>query len=148
MALSAFADKSKHPVDRELAKTLGSTFVLWNKLKMLIVAKFAPVSEEWGYSSQSIGWGLRLKQDKRAILYMTPCQGYFLASFALGEQAVQAAHASGLPPSILTAIDSATKYAEGRGVRLVVKTAKDVRNIETLAAIKMANRVYSESRKR
>ncbi len=139
MALSAFDNKSKHPVDKELAKTLGSTFLLWNKLKTRIVAKFAPVSEEWGYSSQSMGWGLRLKRDKRAILYMTPCQGYFLTSFALGEKAVQAAHASGLPTSILTAIDGATKYTEGRGVRLVVKTAKDMRNIEKLAAIKMAN---------
>jgi uncharacterized protein DUF3788 len=139
MAASALAGKSKHPVDRELAKTLGSTFRLWNKLKTIMAKKFAPVSEEWGYSSQSTGWSLQLKRNKRAILYLTPCQGYFLASFALGEKAVQAAHASGLPTSILTTIDKATKYVEGRGVRLMVKKAKDVRHIEQLAEIKMAN---------
>lgn len=139
MALSAFDDKSKQPREKELAKMLGRTFDLWIKLKTVIAAKFPPVSEEWGYSSQSTGWGLRLKRDKRAILYMTPCQGYFLASFALGEKAVQAAHGSDLPTAVLTTIDSATKYAEGRGIRLAVKTAKDVRNVEKLAAIKMAN---------
>ena len=69
---------------------------------------------------------------------MTPCEGYFLASFALGEKAVQAARGSKLPASILHVIDSAPKYAEGRGVRLKVTTARDVRSIEKLAIIKMS----------
>lgn len=69
---------------------------------------------------------------------MTPCKGYFLASFALGEKAVKAAHESDLPASILQVIDSAKKYAEGRGVRIEVKNARDVRAVEKLAIIKMA----------
>ena len=70
---------------------------------------------------------------------MTPCQGYFLASFALGEKAVRAAHQSGLPDSVLSVIDNARKYAEGRGVRLEVRSQGDLENIQKLAAIKMAN---------
>ncbi len=69
---------------------------------------------------------------------MTPCKGYFLASFALGEKAVKAAHESDLPASVLAVIDGAKKYAEGRGVRLEVRSAEDVRNIEKLAVVKMA----------
>jgi hypothetical protein len=70
---------------------------------------------------------------------MTPCAGHFLASFALGEKAVRAAHEAKLPSSLLKIIDSAKKYAEGRGVRLKVTSARDVRNIEKLAVIKMSN---------
>lgn len=70
---------------------------------------------------------------------MTPREGYFMASFALGEKAVKAAHESDLPISVLKVIDSAKKYAEGRGVRLEVRSAEDVRNVEKLAVIKMAN---------
>jgi hypothetical protein len=69
---------------------------------------------------------------------MVPCKGYFLASFALGEKAVKAAHESGLPAPILETIDASKKYAEGRGVRLEVRTAADLRGIEKLAMIKMA----------
>jgi hypothetical protein len=69
---------------------------------------------------------------------MTPCEGHFLASIALGEKAVQAAHNIGLPNSIMQAIDSARKYAEGRGIRLKVTSARDVRNIEKVAVIKMS----------
>jgi hypothetical protein len=44
-----------------------------------------------------------------------------------------------LPDSVLSIIDSARKYAEGRGVRLEVRSKRDLENIKELAAIKMAN---------
>ena len=139
MALSAFDDKSRPPRDDELAGMLGRSFVSWNELRRIIASTFAPLSEDWGFAGKSYGWGLRLRRPARTVLYMTPCKGYFLASFALGEKAVKAAHESDLPDSILDIIDSAKKYAEGRGVRLEVRTAKDVRNVEKLAIIKMKN---------
>ena len=139
--MSVFDDKSKPPRDDDLAATLGNTFVFWNELKRLIASRFAPLSIEWGFSSKKTGWGLRLKQEKRTILYMTPCEGYFMASFALGERAVKAAHESDLPVSVLEVIDNAKKYAEGRGVRLEVRSAEDVRNVGKLAIIKMANQL-------
>jgi hypothetical protein len=139
MALSAFDDKAKPPTESEIQATLGKTHALWNQLQEFITAKFAPVTVEWGYTSKSTGWGIRLRTDKRTILYMTPCEGYFLASFALGEKAVRAAQGSKLPLSILASIDSAKKYAEGRGVRLEIRTVRDLHSVETLAIVKMAN---------
>jgi hypothetical protein len=139
MALSAFHDKSKLPRDDDLAAMLGSTFAFWNELKNLIALRFASLSIEWVFTSEKRGWGLRLKREKRAVLYMTPCKGYFLVSFALGEKAVKAAHESDLPISVLKTIDDAKKYAEGRGVRLEVRSAEDIRNVEKLAVIKMSN---------
>jgi len=139
MALSAFDDKSKQPQEKDLAATLGSTYVFWNELKKVIAVKFAPLSIEWGFTSKKTGWGLRLRREKRTILYMTPCKGYFLVSLALGEKAVKAAHESDLPVSILKIIDNAKRHVEGRGVRLEVRSAEDVRSVEKLAAIKMAN---------
>jgi hypothetical protein len=139
MILSVFFDKSRPPRDDDLAATLGSTFVFWNELKRLIASRFAPLSVEWGLSSKKTGWGLRLKQKKRTILYMTPCKGYFMASFALGEKATETAHKSDLSASILKVIDNSKRYAESRGVRLEVRSTEDVRNVEKLAVIKMAN---------
>lgn len=139
MALSVFDDKSRLPCDDDLAAKLGNTFALWNRLKRLIASRFTPLSIEWGFSSKKTGWGLRLKMEKRTVLYMTPCEGYFLASFALGEKAVKAAHESDLPASTLKVINGAKRYAEGRGVRLEVRSVEDVHNVEKLAVIKMTN---------
>jgi hypothetical protein len=66
-------------------------------LKSLIGSRFAPLSIEWGFTSKKTRWGLRLKWKKRTILFMTPCEGYFIASFAMGEKVVKAAHESDLP---------------------------------------------------
>jgi hypothetical protein len=65
--------------------------------------------------------------------------GFFLASFALGERAAQAACRSGLPEQVVKIIDGAGKYAEGTAVRLEVKTPGDVDIVERLAAVKLDN---------
>ena len=139
MSLSIFNDKSKQPTEDDLKAKLGSAFILWNELKKLIASRFAPVTTEWGFTSKKTGWGLRLKHEKRVIIYMTPCQGYFLASLALGEKAVKAAHKSDLPASVLEIIDNAPKYAEGRGIRLEIRSADDVSHTEKIAMFKMSN---------
>lgn len=138
MALSIFDDRSRPPRESELAIALKDSFIYWNELKKLISLRFKPLSCDWGFASKTTGWGMRLRNKDRTVLYMTPCQGYFLASFALGEKAVKAAHEDDLPASVLKVIDTATKYAEGRGVRLKVRNRRDLRNIEKLAAIKMS----------
>ena len=139
MALSAFDDKSNQPTPDELAQVLGKSHSLWNELQKEVCSLFSPALVEWGYASKSTGWGMRIKTEKRVIIYMTPCRGYFLASFALGEKAVRAARDAKLPAKILSAIDAAPKYAEGRGVRIEVRTKADVKAIAKLAAIKLAN---------
>lgn len=138
MALSIFDDKSKPPKEAELASALRDSFLFWNELKKLIALRFRPLSIEWGFASKTTGWGLRLKNKDRTILYMTPRDGHFLASFALGEKAVKAAHEDDLPLSVLKIIDNAKKFAEGRGVRLEVRNGRDVRSVEKLAVIKMS----------
>jgi hypothetical protein len=137
MALSVFDDTLKPPQPKDLAATLGKTFVFWNQLRTALETRFGPLSFEWGFTSKSTGWGTRVKTEKRTILYMTPCEGYFLASLALGEKSVKMAHEAKLQVSVLRIIDNAKKYAEGRGVRLEVRSASDVRAVENLAIIKM-----------
>jgi hypothetical protein len=139
MALSVFDDKSKPPNEPALADALGRGFALWNELKEKLESKFDSLTFEWGFSSKTTGWGMRVKQKERVILYMTPCRGYFLASFALGEKAVKAAHDGRLPAAVLTTIDSARRYAEGRGVRFEVKNSRDVSNMTKVSLIKAAN---------
>ena len=124
MALSAFADKTHQPTDKDLRSILGKAYTAWVRLIELVSDRIAPISQVWGFTSASTGWGLRLKRNDRVILYMTPRENHFLVSFALGEKAVVAARACKLPTGLLKAIELAPKYAEGRGVRLEVRQAR------------------------
>ena len=138
MALSAFDDKEKQPRPKDLDSTLGRSSAHWHALVSHIAAEYAPLEETWIFSGAKWGWALRLKQKKRTVLYLTPCKGHFLAGFALGEKAVEAAHASRLPEAVIAAIDAAPRFAEGRGVRLEIRNKRDVESTKELAAIKMA----------
>ena len=139
MALSALADKSHEPTEQELRAVLGKAYGAWSRLIEAIGGRLAPLSQVWGFTSKSTGWGLRLRHKERVILYMTPQPGQFLVSFALGEKAAAAAHARQLPPAILKAIDAAPRYAEGRGVRFEVSKASQLPALTALAQIKHEN---------
>ncbi len=139
MALSVFDDKGTPPTEADVRKALGKIYSLWKKIRDTVTERYSPIAVEWGYSGKAYGWGLRLKEAKRALLYLTPRSGYFVASFALGEKAVQAAKAAKLSASTLKAIDEAPRYAEGRGVRIEVRNSGDAKRILRLAEIKAAN---------
>jgi hypothetical protein len=140
VALSAFDDKSSQPTEEDLRVALGNTYPHWAELQKQIASTYSAVPE-WGFASKSTGWGMRMRAEKgkRVVLYMTPCKGYFLASFALGEKAVAASRESDLPAPIMEIIDSSKKYVEGRAVRLEVRSAGDVSSVVKIAVAKMAN---------
>jgi hypothetical protein len=139
VALSAFDDKAVPPSDKALRQTLGRSAPLWSRLRENLQSSHGPLDEAWNFAGKNYGWSFRLKRKARAIVYMTPCRGYFLASFALGEKACAAALEARLPAWLLDLIEAAPKYAEGRGVRIPVKRATDAAGVEKLAAIKIAN---------
>jgi len=137
MALSVFDDKSRCPELSALNDVLGEAAGLWHQLVSHVADHYAPITEQWNFSGAKYGWSMRLKRKERVVLYMTPQAGQFLVGVVLGETAAAAAHKSGLPDSVLTLIDSAPRYAEGRGIRVAVGTADDLGAVQQLAALKM-----------
>lgn len=136
MPLSAFGEKAKAPTDDDLRAILGPVYPSWGKLLAAIRERISPIAEVWAFTSATTGWGLRLRHKDRVIVYMTPQHSQFLASFVLGEKAVAAAQATRLPAAIRDAIAAAPRYAEGRGVRMVVKSARQISGLAALAQIK------------
>lgn len=135
-----FTDRSAPPRPEEVAATLGGAAARWDDLKRRMAATVASLTEEWGFTpGRNNGWGLRLKRGDRIIAYLAPRADHFLIGFVLGEKAVRAAQADGLPEPVLTLIDGSRKYAEGRGVRFEVRSDDDVQAAVELAAIKAAN---------
>jgi hypothetical protein len=137
MALSAFEDKTHRPRPSDIKLALGKAAGLWDQLISSIGEHYSPITELWHFGSK-YGWALRLKRRERIVLYMTPQHGHFLVGVVLGERAVQTAQKQGLAAEVLAIVDSAPRYAEGRGVRLTVGTKRNARAVEDLVAAKMA----------
>ena len=138
MSPSAFLDRGSPPSERALEAVLRKGNGLWADLRARLSADFAPLKEKWSYSGKSHGWILQLRHRQKTVLYLVPCPGYFVASFAMAEKAWQAALGSSLPAPVLRIIREAPRYPEGRGVRLEVRNRKDLANVAELASIKMA----------
>ena len=139
MLPNAFIDKPKKPTAAELTAALGPAKALWDQLLAGLADEHNLTVQEWNSYSRKAGWSLRLKLKDRNILYLTPCQGCFFVSFALGDKAVQAARQSGLPQSVIKIIDEARRYAEGTGIRIEMKKPRDIKIAKQLAAIKLAH---------
>ncbi len=136
MAFSAFADKTRPPEAGDLEGVLGAAHAAWRELLDSIAARIPTATTVWGFTSARSGWSLRVLEKKRILLYLTPRGGHFVASFALGEKAVSAAKAAHLPASLLEIVESAPRYAEGRGVRVEVADRALVPPLAALTEIK------------
>jgi hypothetical protein len=139
VALSAFDDPGVQPTSRTLQETLGRSWPAWTALTEALSGEAGGLQEVWAFAGPKFGWSLRLKRGKPVIVYLTPGRGYFLASFALGERACATALGADLPESIRTAIEEAPRYAEGRGVRIPVRSRTTVEAIRTLVSIKQGH---------
>jgi len=134
-----FIGQATAPAAAELSPALGPTSVLWDELLDSLAKEQGVIDQEWISSSPKYGWSLVLKLKKRRIVYLGPCAGCFQASFALSDTAVTAARASNHPKPILNLLNDAPHYAEGTGLPLIVKTAKDLPAIRNLVQFKLAN---------
>ena len=131
--------KFQPPDDRSLGRALGATRPLWDELVAHLEATYAPIVPEWKPSRTSALGFLRLIRKKRTILYLLPRDGHFLTAFVFGEKATAAVRAGDLPAAVVTALNEARVYAEGRGIRLETRTPQDLAIMKKLAAIKMAH---------
>ena len=135
MSPNAFIGRSAPPADDELTTELGAARVLWDEI---LTDLDLPV-REWNSYSLKAGWSLKLKLGKRTIVYLAPLHGAFRVAFILGPKAVAAAPAAKLSKSLLKLIDEAPRYPEGTGVRLEIKSRKDLPAVKKLAALKLAH---------
>jgi hypothetical protein len=136
---NVFAGQAKQPTEAQLVAALGDCYELWQQLITDLKDKLAIDTAEWHMSSVKLGWSLRLQAKKRNIVYLSPRDGYFLASFALGDKAITAARKSDLGSRALDIIAEAKRYPEGTAVRIEVRSESDLLTVEKLAKIKIDN---------
>jgi hypothetical protein len=139
MAESIFDDKSKTPTSSELDNALGESAALLREIEQNFSEQFGEIIREWKFYGKKAGWTLALLSKNRRILHVIPRAGLFTVVFTLGKQAVLVSQASDLPEKILTAIENARDYAEGRSIRFDVSSADDANLVRQLAFIKMSN---------
>jgi len=137
--VSVFTDKTSMPTDKELADKLESSFERWKSIHDLVLRKYPGGFPEWNYPGKKYGWSFRIKDKKRAIIYLLPRERYFKVAFVYGDKAVNEIMQSNISNHIKIAINQATKYAAGRGISFDVLDDSVLMDIEQLIDIKLHN---------
>ena len=134
---SIFTDKNKLPDNADLKESLGDTYQLWQLIKDYVISKYPQGFEVWNCSKY--GWSVRIKDKKRAIIYLLPREKFFKVAFVFGQKATDSIMKSKIANSVKSELDSARVYAEGRGIRIEIKDKMIIRDIKELIDIKLAN---------
>lgn len=139
MIENAFVGKLTQPTPKELAARLGDSKEVWNRVVSEITEECSITEKEWNCYSPKAGWSLRLKQKKRNIVYLAPCNGCFRVALILGDKAMKVAKNTEFPKKFTKLIAEAPRYPEGSAIRFEVTTPDDVSAVKQLARIKVEN---------
>ncbi|MBK7427511.1 MAG: DUF3788 domain-containing protein [Saprospiraceae bacterium] len=139
MDTSIFPEKEKQPEEKDLIKALGKCYDLWHDIVNLVYEKYPKAVSEWNYPGQKYGWSFRVKDKKRAIIYLLPRDQYFMVAFNFGQKAVEKIMESNVSEEIKHNLATARVYAEGRGIRIEVKNLKVLEDISQLIEFKLAH---------
>jgi hypothetical protein len=134
---SVFTDKDKMPDNNDLEESLGDTYLLWQMIKEYVILKYPKGLENW--SCSKYGWSFRINDKKRAIIYLLPRDKFFKVAFVFGQKATDLIMQSQISNEIKKELESARVYAEGRGIRIDIKSDLQIKDIKGLIDIKLAN---------
>ena len=138
MDTSIFIDNTYKPEQKDLIAALGKTYNLWQDIINLVYLKYPNAVSDWNFPGQKYGWSFKIKDKKRAIIYLLPRDKQFMVAFNFGQEAFKKIMASKISEEIKHSLESAKVYAEGRGIRIEVRNQKPLKDISQLIDIKLA----------
>jgi hypothetical protein len=139
MDTSIFMDLSKIPETTDLAFPLGKTYPIWKEISDFVIEKYPAAIEEWHVAVKKYGWGFRIKDKKRAIIYLSPREGFFLVAMVFGQKATDQILNSDISANIKEELMNSKVYMEGRVIRCEIHDNTYIDDIKKLVEIKIAN---------
>lgn len=136
---SVFTDKTKTPTPADLKNALGKTSDCWIKIEKLTKEIAPKAVAVWHFSGDKFGWSYRISDSKRVLVYLLPRENYFKVALVFGNKAVLQIQNSDISEHIIKELLAAKSFAEGRGIRIDVRDNEDIRDIQKLIEIKIAN---------
>ena len=132
-------EKSVKPDELLLKNELLESYTYWEKIEIYVLEKYPTATKEWNYSGAKYGWSYRIKDKKRAIIYLLPRENFFKVAFVFGQKAFDEIMKSDVSTFIKADLEQAKVYAEGRGIRIDVKEENRIVDIFKLIDIKISN---------
>ena len=136
---SVFCDKGNTPCEVDLKLALADTFILWQQIENFTLLHCPSTKAGWCFSGTKYGWGYRIIDANRVLVYLLPRSGYFKVGPVFGKKALTVIQNSKVADSIKQELSITKAFAEGTGIRLNITDASLLSDILLLITIKIAN---------
>jgi hypothetical protein len=136
---SVFCDQDNIPSEVELKLALADTFILWQQIENFTLLQCPTTKAGWYFSGTKYGWGYRISDATRVLVYLLPRSGYFKVGLVFGKKALTVIQNSKVANSIKQELSTTKAFAEGTGIRLNITDASILSDILLLITIKVAN---------
>lgn len=136
MPISCFADKQRQPSDDEIRAAIGPLLPLWDALVAHIRDAYLCDEDLKFLYGKSYGWGLRFRGRGQLLTNLYPAEGGFTVQINLSPEGVEQTRGLAAGPGVPLAIERATPYPEGRWLFIPVVSENDLRDIESLLALR------------
>jgi uncharacterized protein DUF3788 len=115
-------EKSNKPNDAVLEETLGNA----KEYLDYFIELTNEYIQEWKFYNKKSGWTLKIATKKKALLWLIPYSGYFLAGMALREPEWQMLLDSDDTPELIKdLLNDSKKYPEGFALSVTIKTEEE-----------------------
>ncbi len=138
METSVFMTKEDKPTEDELKPVLKNTYPFWQDIRDFVIKKYPGAIEEWNFPGKKYGWSYRIKDKKRAIIYLLPREGFFKVAIVFGQKATSHLLTENISDAIKTELNNARVYAEGRGIQIEIHDRLNLPEIKKPVEIKLA----------
>lgn len=139
METSIFMDLTKTPNASDLEVPLRKTLNVWNEIREFVFEKYPAAIEEWHISVKKYGWGFRIKDKKRAIIYLSPRKGFFRVTMVFGQKATDRILSTDISDFVKEELMKSKVYVEGRVISLEIIDDSFLNDIKKLVEIKIIN---------
>jgi len=138
METSIFMDLTNQPTNDELKQALLTSYSIWVEIRDFVFQNYPKAFEEWHVSAKKYGWGFRIKDKKRAIIYLSPRSGYFKVAMVFGQKAFDKILIDEISQFVKNELINSKVYPEGRVIRLDIYDSSYIQDIKKLVQIKLA----------
>ena len=138
MAKSYFRDKTLTPTTEMLTDVLGSAKEMWDGFIQHIESTYPDFMTEWKFYGLAWGWSFIYSNKKKKLIYITPGESFFTATFSFNAKGHEMAKTMGFTEDVLRIIESGKTNPAGRTFDIPIKQQSDMQIVHKLLQIKDA----------
>jgi hypothetical protein len=131
-------DKTVFPTQEIIFFHIGKSKVLWQSLFEYIRANHPDLSEEWRYYNDGKSWLLKVARKSKTIFWLSILKNSFRTTFYFTDKAKPIIAKSDISIALKGQFKKGKKYGAIRGLTIVYKNKKDVKDAQGLIGIKLS----------